>query len=259
MPLVTFLSDFGDSDHYVAAVKAAILKESSGTQIIDISHNIKKFDIIHAAHVLKSVYQDFPQGSIHLVAVNVPSEAGENLIAVKLNEHFFLTSNNGLLSLISENDPEALYSIKTTAADSIATVKDQLAPAIVQLIKGKSLKDIGKPMNLADYKRYFPLRVKATRAIIQGHVVHVDGYGNLITNIAKTDYDILSKDKSLQIKFRNYALTKVLKHYYDCKGGEAFAIFDSNGFLEIGIKEGNANQLLGLEYGSMVSIKFDDY
>jgi S-adenosylmethionine hydrolase len=104
-----------------------------------------------------------------------------------------------------------------------------------------------------------PLRVKANRELIQGHVVHVDDYGNLITNISKVDYDILSKDKNVLIKFRNYGLPKVLNHYHDTKGGEAFAIFNAEGFLEIGIKEGNAAELLGLEYSSMVTIKFDSY
>ena len=70
MPIVTFLSDFGWQDHYVAAVKAKILSENTEARIVDISHSIPKFNIIHAAHVLKSVYQEFPAGSIHLVSIN---------------------------------------------------------------------------------------------------------------------------------------------------------------------------------------------
>jgi hypothetical protein len=110
-----------------------------------------------------------------------------------------------------------------------------------------------------DFVRYIPQRVKATREIIQGHVVHVDDYGNLITNIHKTDYDILSKGKSVQVKFRNYALSKVLTYYHETTGGEAFALFNDQSVLEIGIKEGNAAELLGLEYGSMISVHFSDY
>lgn len=258
MPLVTFLSDFGWRDHYVAAVKAKILAEDPSIHIVDITHNIKKFDIIHAAHVLKSVYQDFPEGTIHLVAINLQSQPKEDLIAIELNKHIFLGSNNGLMSLISENAPS--QSVKLSLSDfTNFAAKDVLAPASVALAKGEKLGKLGDKLEEADLIRFMPLRVKANRELIQGHVVHVDDYGNLITNISKVDYDILSKDKNVLIKFRNYGLPKVLNHYHDTKGGEAFAIFNAEGFLEIGIKEGNAAELLGLEYSSMVTIKFDSY
>jgi S-adenosylmethionine hydrolase len=258
MPLVTFLSDFGWRDHYVAAVKAKILAEDPSIHIVDITHNIKKFDIIHAAHVLKSVYQDFPEGTIHLVAINLQSQPKEDLIAIELNKHIFLGSNNGLMSLISENAPSQSVKLSLSGFTNFAA-KDVLAPASVALAKGKKLGKLGDKLEEADLTRFMPLRVKANRELIQGHVVHVDDYGNLITNISKVDYDILSKDKNVLIKFRNYGLPKVLNHYHDTKGGEAFAIFNAEGFLEIGIKEGNAAELLGLEYSSMVTIKFDSY
>ncbi len=259
MPLVTFLSDFGWHDHYIAAVKAKILTEDQNIKIVDISHNINKFDIIHAAYILKSVYNDFPEGTIHLVAVNLRSEANEELIVTVIKKHIFLCSNNGLLSLIDEENPAALYKILTTENDSNFISKDVLAAVAARLATGEAIEKLTEPMAENDFKRYMPLRVKANREIIQGHVIHVDGYGNLITNILKSDYDLLSKDKNVLIKFRNYGLPKVLDHYYDTKGGEAFAIFNAEGVLEIGIKQGNASLLLGLEYGSMVSIKFDDY
>jgi len=258
MPLVTFLSDFSWRDHYVAAVKAKILAEDPSIHIVDISHNIKKFDIIHAAHVLKSVYQDFPEGTIHLVAINLQSQPKEDLIAIELNKHIFLGSNNGLMSLISENAPTQSVKLSLSDVTNFAA-KDVLAPASVALAKGEKLEKLGDKLEEADLTRFMPLRVKANRELIQGHVVHVDDYGNLITNISKVDYDILSKDKNVLIKFRNYGLPKVLNHYHDTKGGEAFAIFNAEGFLEIGIKEGNAAELLGLEYSSMVTIKFDSY
>lgn len=260
MPLITFLSDFGWHDHYVAAVKAKILSEDASLQVIDISHNINKFDIIHAAHVLKSVYKDFPKGSVHLVAVNSNTEPNETLIAVEINEHFFLGSNNGLLSLVQGKTPDKI--IKLTATEHINgnfPAKDIMAAVAVQICRSKSLDAIGETLAPEDFKKFTIPTVKATREIIQGHVIHIDDYGNLITDILKYDYDILSKGKSVQIKFRNYSLTGVQKHYYESKGGEAFAIFNDQGVLEIGIKQGNAAALLGMEYNSMVTIKFGDY
>ena len=261
MPLITFLSDFGWSDHYVAAVKAKILSENNGIQVIDLSHNIKKHDIIHAAHVLKSVFKDFPEGSVHLVAVNSNSEPKEQMIAIEMNKRFIVGSNNGLLSLLREKDPDHIVEIDIEPNNQHTNfpAKDILADAAAKILTSQSLETLGNPLSIDGFKKFIIPKVKATREIIQGHVVHVDDYGNLITDILKYDYDILSKGKSVQIKFRNYSLTGVQDHYYDSQGGEAFAIFNDQGILEIGIKEGNAAELLGMEYNSMVSVKFSDY
>ncbi|SMG48030.1 hypothetical protein SAMN05661096_03409 [Marivirga sericea] len=259
MPLITFLSDFGWRDHYVAAVKAKILSEDISLQVVDISHNITKHDIIHAAYVLKSVYKDFPEGSVHLVAVNSCSEPDEAMIAIEVKKHFFLASNNGLLSLLREKNPDKIVKINSEGIVGNFSTKDVLAPAAVKILKAGNLDEIGEELSAESFKRFITPKVKATREIIQGHVVHIDDYGNLITDILKYDYDILSKGKSVQIKFRNYSLTGVQQHYYESQGGEAFAIFNDQGVLEIGIKQGNAAELLGMEYNSMVSVKFEDY
>lgn len=259
MSLITFLSDFGWHDHYVAAVKAKILSENPETQIIDITHNIKKFDIIHGAQVLKSIYHDFPEGTIHLTAVNLRQTAKEAMIAIRLNDHFILGSNNGMLGLVDEKAPQEIIKINEEEPTSNFPAKDVLAIAANNILQNKSITALGPALDENEFVRYLPQRVKATREIIQGHVIHVDDYGNLITNIGKTDYDILSKNKSIQIKFRNYVLSKVQKYYHETTGGEAFALFNDQNVLEIGIKEGNASELLGMEYGSMVSVKFSDY
>ncbi len=260
MPLITFLSDFGWRDHYVAAVKAKILCEDANLQVIDISHNITKHDIIHAAYVLKSVYKDFPEGSVHLVAVNSRSEPNEEMIAIEIKNHFFLGSNNGLLSLIREKEPDKVIKISSEKEiEGNFPAKDILAAAAVKILKSGNLDGIGELLAAEEFKKFITPTVKATREIIQGHVVHIDDYGNLITDILQYDYDILSKGKSVQIKFRNYSLTGVQKHYHESQGGEAFAIFNDQGVLEIGIKQGSAAELLGMEYNSMVSVKFEDY
>lgn len=256
MALITFLSDFGDQDHYTAAVKAAILSENPEARIVDIAHHVKRHDIIHGSHVLKAVYRDFPEGTIHLTAVNIKSKPSEALIALELKGHYFIGSNNGMLGLIEEKEPEKIIMLKEEA-ESVFPEKTVLAKAAAALAGGKKLEELGEP--LADFVRYLPQRMKATKELMQGHVIHVDHYGNLVTNILERDFKILSKNRNYLIKFRNYGIKKVLKHYNETTGGDAFALFNDKGLLEIGIKEGNAAELLGMDYNSMVSITFDDY
>ncbi len=101
-------------------------------------------------------------------------------------------------------------------------------------------------------------QVKATRKIIAGHVIRVDNYGNLITNINKTDFDILTKGRNYTIQFGGEKFRRIHTSYYQTEQGDCFLIFNSLGLLEIGIFKGNASELLGLQYDSPVTITFDE-
>ena len=89
MSIITFISDFGLSDHYVSSVKASILKYNSSNQIIDISHEINKYDLSHAAHVFKNVFEEFPQGSIHIIAVK-NYESADDLLLFQINNQYIM-------------------------------------------------------------------------------------------------------------------------------------------------------------------------
>ena len=87
MAIITFMSDFGMSDHYVSAVKAKILSINPGLRIIDISHDVDTFNIAHAAHIIKSIFRDFPKGTIHLISVNDHGEKNNRYLASKIEDH----------------------------------------------------------------------------------------------------------------------------------------------------------------------------
>ena len=89
MSIITIISDFGYTDHYVAAIKASIYKLNSNLNVVDISHNIKKYNISHAAHSIRNVYKDFPEGSIHIICVKA-SEKKERIVVVIINENYFI-------------------------------------------------------------------------------------------------------------------------------------------------------------------------
>jgi S-adenosylmethionine hydrolase len=101
-------------------------------------------------------------------------------------------------------------------------------------------------------------QVKATRKIIAGHVMRVDNYGNLITNILKHDFEILSKGKSFTIHFGGEKARRIQTDYHQVEQGDCFVLFNSLGLLEIGINKGNGSELLGLKYDSPVNVTFDE-
>jgi S-adenosylmethionine hydrolase len=257
MPIVTLLTDSGEVDFYVAAIKAKILSVNPGLRIEDISHKIAPCDIGHGAFVLRSVFRDFPKGTVHLVGVDATGNKGDGFIALQLEDHFFVGVDNGLLGLLSDKPHQSLIELNTvTPIETTFPEKDILAPAAAKLASGVSISDIGKP--LTSFKKKTDRHAKATKKNILGHVIRVDSFGNLITNIEQTDFDILSKGRTYTIQFGGEKLRRIHNNYYQADQGDCFLFFNSLGLLEIGIYKGNANELLGLSLDSPVNIIFDD-
>ncbi len=255
MAIITFLSDFGESDHYVAAVKAKIISTYPAAQIIDISHQIAPCDIAHGAYVLKSVFRDFPKGTIHLVAVNAIGQPEDKQIAVKLEDHYFIGCDNGLFGLISEQMAAEQVEIHGADTNLPFPTKQIMAEAAAMLAQGSNLSELGKPIE--HFKKMLGRHLKANKSLISGHVVRVDHFGNLVTNIEKTAFDILTNQKNYNITFGRENSRRINTNIHQVEAGDIFVIFNEQGFLEIGINQGHASELLGLGYDSPVMINFD--
>lgn len=257
MAIITFISDFGYSDHYVAAVKGKILQVNPAQQIIDISHSIEHFDIAHGSYVLKMVFKDFPQGSVHMVAVDSNGASGEKIVALKLEEHFFIGVDNGLFGLVSDAEPSEVVALNTedNKAHSFPA-RDIMAAAAAKLAQGAPLSELGTSVD--SVKRLLGRSMRATKKQIAGHVIRIDHYGNLITNIEKTAFDILSKGKNYAIRFGRENFSKVNDAISQTGNGDIFIIFNSLGLLEIGINKGSASELLGLRHDNPVNIIFEE-
>ena len=255
MAIITFTSDFGLKDAYVAIVKAKILTENPTLTIIDISHQVESADLADGAFLLASTYNQFAKGTVHLAAIDSVGAKGDKYIALEHNGHFFVGTNNGLLSLITEKTPDKVIELESTFASTFPA-KDVLAKAAAKLASGVSLNELGH--DLAEFKRLIGRSVRATKKEIAGTVIKVDSYGNLITNINKRDFEFLSKDKNYRIKFGRQDATKLNLQSNEAEPGDWFVYFNHLGLLEIGIRNGNASQLLGLKFDSPVWVKFEE-
>jgi S-adenosylmethionine hydrolase len=257
MAIVTLLTDSGESDHYVASVKAKILSINPGVRIIDISHAIKPCDIGHAAFIMRAVFREFPKGTVHLIGVDASGNKGDAAIGIQVEDHFFVGSDNGFFGLITERTQQ--QGVELNTINPIVTSfpeRDLFAPAAAKLASGVSLTDLGKP--LSAFKRMIDRQVKATKKQITGQVIHVDNFGNLITNIPKNAFDVLSSGKAYTIQFGGEKFRRIHTQYHQADEGECFIIFNSLALLEIGIYKGNASELLGLSYDSTVNIIFEE-
>lgn len=255
MAIITFLSDFGLKDAYVAIVKAKILSFDSSLTIIDISHQVESSNLADGAFLLGSTYNKFPKGTVHLTAIDSVGSKGDSYIALEFNGHFFVGTNNGLISLITEDTSVKVYEL---ASEFISTfpAKDVLAENAAKLATGIPLDDLGT--EITNYKRLIGRSVRATTKEIVGSVIRIDYYGNLITSIEKRTFKTLVKDRKYLIKFGRQTASVLNKQSNEVEQGDWFVYFNHLGLLEIGIRNGNASQLLGLKFDSPVWIKFEE-
>ncbi len=257
MAIVTFMSDFGMSDHYVSAVKAKILTINPGLKIVDISHDIESFNLAHAAFVLKSVFRDFPIGTVHLISVNSHAERNNRFLTAKIEDHIFVGPDNGIFSLICEQEPSMIAELFNSGDEhSSFPTKNVMAKAAAMLASGSGMNDVGAYTK--DYIRRIDRKFRATKKQISGNVIRVDHYGNLISNIEEEVFNILRKDRKYSIQFGREKLEKINYSYNELDDGDCFVIFNDLGLLEIGINKGNASELLGLRYDSPINIIFED-
>ncbi|MBX2954955.1 MAG: SAM-dependent chlorinase/fluorinase [Cyclobacteriaceae bacterium] len=257
MAIITLLTDSGDSDHYVAAIKAKILSTNPGLNIIDITHRIQPCDLAHAAFVLRGVFREFPKGTVHLVGIHATGNREDAAIALQVEDHYFVGADNGLFGLITEKPHQKLVELNLIPnTNTTFPEKDIFAAAAAKLASGVNITSLGKPV--PTFKKMIDRQMKATKKQITGHVLRVDNFGNLITNITQEAFDILSKGKNYTIQFGGEKFRKIHTLYNQAEEGECFILFNGSGLLEIGIYKGNASELLGLNYDSVVNITFDD-
>ncbi|VAW27482.1 hypothetical protein MNBD_BACTEROID06-1360 [hydrothermal vent metagenome] len=255
MAIITFTSDFGHKDAYIAIVKAKILTYDPTLTIIDVSHEVEPSNLADGAFLLASAYNQFPKGSVHLAAIDSVGSKGDVYIALVFKEHYFVGTNNGLLSLLTQEEEVKVVELPFDEKSTFPA-KDVLAENAAKLATGTPLEALGK--ELEDYKKLIGRSVRATMKEIAGTVIKVDYYGNLITNIRKTVFNDIVKDRKYVIKFGRQKAYAFHNQSNEVEPGDWFLYFNHQSLLEIGIRNGNASQLLGLKFDSPVWIKFEE-
>ena len=254
MPIVTLTSDFGLSDYYAAVVKGAILSANDQLQIIDITHNIKPFDIVQGAYILKNAYRSFPKGSIHIISVNNYSNKTHCLLAARYGDHFFLGPDNGIFSLIFPKIPADIYELPYNETASFP-LKDVFAKAVNHIAGSLPFNEIGIP--LEDIEQRISIQPVITNSSIRGSVIHIDNYENVIVNISRELFERVWNKRKYMIYFkRNEPIKKIRQSYFDVPVGETLCLFNSAEYLEIAINMGKAASMHSLRVDDHVQIDF---
>ena len=259
MAIITLTSDWGLSDYYVPAVKGAIYSLLPDVTIVDITHNIEPFDLRSAAFIVKNCYRNFPVGTIHILSVETEESSDNPHIAVKVNGHYFIGTDNDIFSLIIENDEYEAVIIDVMQDTDFFTfsTRDRFVKVAAMINKGVPLTQIGKPYSIKEKIAFQPTFDANS---IHGLVIFIDAYENLVTNITKSLFDKVRAGRRFSIKLccGLYTIEKICTSYQDVEVPDLLAIFGTHGFLEIALNHGKAASLLGVERDSAVDIYFED-
>ena len=248
MPLLTLTSDIGQQDFLVGAVKGQLLQANKDLTIVDITHQLSPFNYPQAAYVCRNAIKNFPEGTFHLVLVNLFDERPEHMLLAEHNGQFIGCADNGLLTMVLEETPQKIVALVLDKSQQKNTVycTSVFAKAFNELISGKQLEDCGDTNVSIRVKN--PLRAMLGNNWIEGQIIFIDNFENVIVNITKDEFEEQRKGRSFKIVFkRDEVIDKISETYADVAEGEKLALFNSAGYLEIAINKGNAAGLFGLQ------------
>ena len=264
-PIITLLTDFGLHDEYVGVMKGAILSINTSVHVVDITHSIARHDVKQAALTLSASFRYFPKGSIHVIVVD-PGVGGERkAICLKQEGHFFVAPDNGVLSMvIEENRVEKVCEITNheyflkPVSDTFHG-RDIFAPIAAYLSMGADMLRFGQkipPKHIVRLDIPAP-HVSGPNELV-GTVMAIDHFGNLVTNISQAIFERFQEDAGsteISVRLGRFEVPGVSKSYGAVQVGSPVAIFGSRRLLEISLNQGDARTYFKAKIGQTVRVK----
>ena len=263
--VITLLTDFGGTDPFVGVMKGVILGINPSAAIVDLCHSIRAYDPAEAAFVLITACPYFPKGTIHVAVIDPGVGGPRRPILVSCDGHLFVGPDNGLLAPLAEKaGPSSVRAITATRyflqpVSATFHGRDIFAPVAGHLSLGAEPAEFGEPID--DYVHLTLSRPsRFGDSSIKGEILHVDRFGNLVTNVARADLELLTAESpfmSLLVQVAGRQIP-VIAYYGQVTPGALGAVVGSTDHLEIFVNQGNASRLLGLDRGSEVVVRRED-
>jgi hypothetical protein len=257
-PVITLLTDFGTRDYYLASMKGVILGINPRCVLIDITHQVSQHDIREGAFILANAYSYFPKGTTHLAVVD-PGVGGLRKPVLLVTQHYcFVGPDNGLFTVITQKE-----SVKQIIAldqqkyhlSKVSTTfhgRDIFAPVAAYLSLGIKPNALGHKIDSLGRLGFEGPFIKEGKLL--GEILHVDTFGNVVSNIDEGRFLRFIQGRPFVIRAGRKTIRSLKKAYWEGKKGELVALFGSGGFLEISVREGNAEKVLKAKRGDPITI-----
>jgi S-adenosylmethionine hydrolase len=261
--IITLTSDLGTRDHYVAAVKAALLSHAPQASIVDISHEVRSFDIHAASFLIRSVWHEFPLGTVHVIGINPELTTRTPHLAVHYMGHFFIGADNGIFALIFEQEPDEIHEINLSQTDDWTfPMKGVFAKAAAHLSRGGPIEFLGPKTDTFNQAMLPAPGIEGD--LLKGHVEYIDHYGNVYCNISKSLFEQVRRKRRYNILYKRvgFAISSISNYYTDVVEGERLAMWSAGGRLMIAINGGTtmhgggAADLFGLAVDDIIRVEF---
>ncbi len=260
-PLITLITDFDTTDHFVGTMKGVIMNINPDVDIVDICHKVASYDIFDAAFTLAQSYRFFPPDTIHLVVVDPGVGTARRPLLVRTLAYKFVAPDNGVLSLIYEREENV--EVRHITADhyflnpvsNTFQGRDVFAPVVGWLSKGVDVDKFGDP--ITEYTKFASPKPKHVGdSLIKGVALRIDKFGNIITNLTPEDVPQLFAENPppFKIMINEQEVTRLNLAYSMGKPAEVFAIVGSSGYIEICTNRGSAAKILNVNRGVEVGV-----
>lgn len=249
--ILTLLTDFGIRDYYVAAVKGVVLSRAPETVIVDVSHEVAPGDVEEASFLLAAAAPEFSAGTVHLAVVDPGVGSDRRILVARTAEALFVAPDNGLLSpWLGAAEVFSVTDGRWFRDRPGATFhgRDRFAPIAAALLTGEAPEELGEPIR--DPRMIDRPPPRRDGATMHGRVVHVDRFGNLVTDIPAT----WCRTRDHVVTVRGRRLRRWVTHYAELPAGEPGVLIGSLGTVEISVRDGSAADDLGAERGDFVRL-----
>ncbi|MBZ0158861.1 MAG: SAM-dependent chlorinase/fluorinase [bacterium] len=259
--IITLLTDFGLNDPFVGMMKGVIFGINPYVALVDLCHTSKAYDPSEGTFLLTTAYRYFPQGTIHVAVVDPGVGGPRRPILVTCDGHLFIGPDNGLLSSLAEQAGSSGVRAITAARYFLQPVsatfhgRDIFAPVAGHLSLGTEPAELGEPID--DYVRLaLPRATPSGTSLIRGEVLHVDRFGNLVTNIARADLELLAAGGLLMGLLVHAAGREIpiVAYYGQVAPSAPGAVIGSADYLEIFVNQGDASRFLDVGRGTEVVV-----
>lgn len=261
--LITLTTDFGTQDGYVAAMKGVMLSATPTLRFIDLTHEVAPQDVMEAAFLLKTAAWEFPPGTVHLVVVDPGVGTERRPVAIRAGGHYFVGPDNGLFSLLLDGDGidagVTLDPAQIGPDDRLSTTfhgRDLFAPAAAHIAAGGALDELGTPLDELT-ALHWALPIPDAEGI-RGWVVHIDHFGNCITNIPQALLEERREGRDVTCYVGTGVVRGLRETYGTVDKGEPLLVVGSSDFLEIAVNSGNAAAMLNIRKGAPVNLVFKE-
>ena len=260
--MLTLLTDFGNSDYFVAAMKGVILSANPRARIVDITHDIPPQDVAAGAFTLLAAHSSFPPGTIHVAVVDPGVGSSRRPILIKAADYFFVGPDNGLFSYVcdnfaSRNKPEVFHLnqpkyFRHPVSDTF-NGRDVFAPVAAALSLGVKPAQLGDEVE--DYVRLPSLNPEiSSDGTITGRVIHIDHFGNCVTNITASELSGNTMKTGIVLRIRGRQIKNFRRFFAEEESGNLLCFWGSAGFLEIAARNKSAAKLLHAKRGDRVTV-----